>query len=519
MGAPAPVGRFGKLDLLVLAAIVLAGAVNLPVPFHGDQALFTLGAARLGDGAVLYRDFWDLKQPGIFGFYLLGGKLLGFREVGIHAFELLYLTAFSAVLIVTLKGYYRHPWLASLVPLLTVGVYYGVAGSLHLTQVEGLVGFPLYVCAWSACAAVGPGAPRSRLLILSGAAGGVVLVFKLMFLLLLGPFWLTVLVAVLARRQGNPLGASARLLGPIALGLVAILLPVVAWFARTGTLGLAYETFFVYPPRVVAELPASGYGVLLDGLLWASGRFAPLLALAFLGAFLTAPRRWDLLTVNLVVWCVLGVGVILLQRRSWWGYHYLLLLPPLGILAARGLDVLWDYARALGPALTPWQRRVAAGSVVLLFAPALSGLAQKAVLLPLALSSDEGRRSTYLARFNADYATAVAETAFLAEPGNRPGDIYVCGSPVYYHASGRGQAVALNGWALELYLPEQWRQLARQLADARPPYVFVEAGYADLIPQRSPETVRFLDAHYRVLRRSAAGVWYGPREDDTQHPL
>ena len=46
-------------------------SIHLPYPFAGDQALFLLGAAALDRGEVLYVDFWDIKQPGIYLFFWL----------------------------------------------------------------------------------------------------------------------------------------------------------------------------------------------------------------------------------------------------------------------------------------------------------------------------------------------------------------------------------------------------------------------------------------------------------------
>ena len=84
--------------------------VNLPQPFTGDQALFTIRASEMSDGKILYRDLWVPKQPGIFYFYFVGGMLFGFNEIGVHTFELLYMTALSIVLILALKGYFKHRW-------------------------------------------------------------------------------------------------------------------------------------------------------------------------------------------------------------------------------------------------------------------------------------------------------------------------------------------------------------------------------------------------------------------------
>ncbi len=62
--------------------------------------------------------------------------------------------------------------------------------------------------------------------------------------------------------------------------------------------------------------------------------------------------------------------------------------------------------------------------------------------------------------------------------------------------------------ALELYLPEQWVQLKEQLDRSRPPYIFVDSTYAELIPQRSAEVMLFLKQNYRVFHKSSAGTWH-----------
>lgn len=61
---------------------------------------------------------------------------------------------------------------AGLIPLLSVGACFAVAGSWHLTQVEGLVGFPLFLVVWLTC--VDAQAQRSNELRLfcSGLCGG-----------------------------------------------------------------------------------------------------------------------------------------------------------------------------------------------------------------------------------------------------------------------------------------------------------------------------------------------------------
>lgn len=517
--------QFTKLDIIVLALIVVAGLIHLPHPFDGDQTVFTIGAMKISKGALLYRDFWDMKPPGIFVFYLLAGRLFGFTEVGIHTLELLYMTTFAAVLLITLKGYFESRAIASLVPLLTVGVYYGLTGSWHLTQIESLVGFPLFLTIWFASL---PSRPKDRTavwLFLSGVMGGVVLLFKFIFLPLVLSFWLAaVLDAVLRKGERIP-KALLRMGVPILIGLLLPLLIVFSYFASQGALDLVRYAFFEYPARAVAELPGRRIGHLPRSLLWFLKSFTPLTALCFVWAYsaLSKRRGWremNLVFINLVLWVVIGLGVIIVQRLSWWDYHYMLLFVPLGILAAQGLDQLWKRVKEAQPSLAAGTGLVAVAlALALLFSPFLASLAQKSLYLTyFGFARRREQRLLYQSEVNSDYKIALSETEFLAQPESLPGGIFVGGNPLYYYLSGREQAIPTEGWMLEYLLPEQWQQLREQLSAASPPYIFMETSFLKLLPDRSPETVHFIEERYRVLRTSGAGNWYVLQDQFQRHP-
>ncbi len=508
--------KFTRLDAIVIIAVVLVGLIHLPYPFDGDQALFTVGAEKLSRGAILYRDFWDLKQPGVFFFYLLGGRLFGFTEVGIHTLELLYLTAFAVVLLFTLKSYFESRAIAALVPLLTIGFYYGVTGSWHLTQVEGLVGFPLFLALWFVSeASRREGRGRAQLLFLSGLMGGIVLLFKLLFLPMLLSFWVAAVAdAVLRKRERIP-AALLRIFAPAVVGLLLPLAITFGYFARHETLGLLYYVCFEYPSSAIAALPGWRLGSLAQSLFWFVGSFAPLTALVFVWACAAASKRKEqarmpLLFVNLALWLALGFCVILVQRLSWWEYHYMLLFVPTGILAAKGLDILWAQATEAKPFLASKKGRVAASlSLALLFSPVIVSLTRKSLsLITHGFAYGKERRLPYQSEISGSYQTALSETEFLSQPDSLPGGIFVGGNPIYYHLSGRDQAIASNGWMLELFLPAQWAQLNEQLANSPPSYIFIARAYAEVVPLRSPQTTKFISDHYRVLRTSPAGVWY-----------
>lgn len=499
-----------RLDGAVLAAVALVGALNLAFPFSGDQAFFAVGAREMSRGAVLYRDFWDLKQPGIFVFYLFGGRLFGFTEVGIHLFELLVMLAFAATLILALKPAFSSAVIASLVPLFTVGTYYAVSFNPHLTQVEAIAGMPVFL----AMALAGDpfrsrpwGTPAA--FYGSGLAGGLALLLKFMFLPILLAFWATAFAFAVFVRREPPMRMALRAGLPGIGGILTPLVLVAAFFARADTLPILIQTFFVYPPRIFAEAPTGGSSRLLGGMLWFAKGFLPLAILAVPGIWPAIRRKPDYLRVCLLLWGLVGSGVILIQRQSRWEYHYLLLFVPLGILAALGLDELVSRGREKPFWNSPRGRFIAVVSTVLLCSPILYKVAKKSVLLVRygGLLSEENRFA-YRCELNGGYRAIREEAMVLSAPGSLSGSIWVCGDPSIYFLSDRDQAIALNGWALEFYLPEQWPQLNRQLEAAKPPYVFVDHLYRDLIRDKSPATLGLIEANYRTLRSSEAGTWY-----------
>lgn len=332
---PRPPARLTGWDALAALAVVLLGLANVPAPFHGDQALHCLGAGQVDRGAVLYRDFWDLRQPGLFGVYLAAGKLFGFTDAGVHLFELILLTGFAAALPGVVRPHLADGRLAALAPVLTVGFYYAVAGPWQLTQPE-MFGSCLVLVAWRLAS---PGAGPARLL-LAGVAGGTALGFKLLFAPLLMLAWAGVTAA--AWRGRRPVRTAV----PLAVGVGLVWLPLVMCFIRHDAGSVVWWTYFDLPPRLLRELPTNGFGVLADGLIWFTGHFSP---------------------------------------------H---------------------------------------------------------------------------------------------------------------------QAVALNGWSTGLYLPDMWADLAAQLRAARPAYVFVSNGNAELIRDRGPGVAAVVRDLYREHHRVGGGVWY-----------
>ena len=497
------IAKLNRIDFLVLIAIFLIGLVHLPFPFDGDQAFFRLGAWEMQQGKVLYRDFWDIKQPGIFCFYFLAGTLFGFDEIGIHVFELIYMVLFSIILLLTLKSYFQHQIIASLVPLLTVGVYYIVSGAWDLTQVEALVGFPLFICLWLTFKSFKKeGKQRFYLLLLSGFIGGIVLLFKLLLLLILISFWLTLLIySILIQRHGIQ-RILVEIFLPIFIGIIFPLLVITSYFVSVNSFSIVYETFFIYPPLLVANA-AFDKSQFISGIKWFLQSFYPLILMALIAVYVSLYKSKNILTLLFVVWCIFGFGIIILQQTALWEYHYLLLFVPTGILATKGLDILWDSLKELRSSIPTILL------IFLLFFPLSSTLMKKSVTLinnKFALTEDT--RLKYQTVFRKKYPSLHSEANFISQPGSLTGEIYVAGDPSIYYFSHRSQATILRGWALEYFLPEQWTALIEQLDSSKPPYIFIDYKPQAIIKENSPKTLEFVEQKYRILRQNNNGIWY-----------
>jgi hypothetical protein len=434
-----------------LLLVLLVGITRLSCPFHGDQALFTLGAMDIAEGYTLYGDFWDYKQPGIFLFFLAGGSLFGFTEVGIHLFELLYWLVFCISAWLLLR-HTLHPLLAIWLPAGAIAVYYLAAGPWHLTQSEMVVSFPLLVAAMSAYKAILDGRLRFDYLMLSGFAGGLVLLFKLILAPILFGFWVIVLYS--AVRAGEKPG---RIVSGIAITALVSLIPLaiafgVGTFSGVGTTML--WTFFVLPPQIVAGGKAATFKRLFEGLRWFAVSFAAIIGLAVVGVA-HVKTSFKPFVLYMLTWIGTAIIVILLQRTSWWGYQTLLLLVPTVFLAGLGLSSL---EASIVKNLKPWF-----GGGILLLAviaslgpltfSALDHTTAMARLIAFGFTSDNK------ASVNPTYAAIASDIAQLPSISGRREEAIVFGDPLYLYLSRRRQAIPTNGWCLEYLTVDQWSTL------------------------------------------------------------
>ncbi len=540
-----------------MGLVVLAGGLCLAMPFWGDQALFTLYARELTQGAVLYRDVFDVKQPGIFLFYAAGGLLFGFSEVGIHLFELTYWIGFSIFALVALRPYFTALWGAPLVPVLTVVVYYFYGATQDFTQIEILVAFPLLV-AWWLIDQADPLTRRGvRRYAVAGLAAAVVVLLKHLYLLIV----LTFLAYNLrrARREGVAIRDLRRCVYAFLVTLGIPLLVTTAYFAVHGQLGRIWWVYFELAPGTQLTIAKSFSELKLGARRFMIGH-GPVLILAVLGCVhgLRQRDRQKLdLVAGMMLWTASG-AVAFFVLQGWPEYKWLLFTVPLGILAVVGIEAFvvvrgdkkrpWAFAAATALGLVGFflgasDPRVttrllvsvvigvcaALGAELLVGIPRVRRRMQQVAAAALAVSvglaaivpvnklrvlmahdfalTDE-TRAAFQRSMGHSYWAADKDLAVLRSGDVLPGAFYVFGDPVLLLRAHRRQAFPIAGWGPEFYDSRMWQELHSDLRSGRPRYIVVDGSIGPFIRRRYPAIMELIESRYRVAFVGASGTWY-----------
>jgi Dolichyl-phosphate-mannose-protein mannosyltransferase len=308
--------------LVVLGLAALTGALawrSRGWPLIHDAPLMHYIAWRIGEGAVPYRDLFDMNFPGVYLLHGLALRLFGVGDAGWRAFDLAWLAAASLAAVAL-----AAPWgrLAAAGAGLFFAAYHLAAGAWQTGQRDFLL------CPFLLLAALGVARwaerPAERT---SLAWGGLALGAGITVKPHAGLFAaaLLVLVAVVARGEGRPVAAPVAV---FAAALAAPALAVVVWLAAAGALPAWYEIVVGYLVPLYSRLGRPERWTFYRCHVWIpiAGGAALSLASAVGGRRFAARHA--------VVAAGLGYGVAhFVGQGKGWEYH----LYPLAAFAAVAL--------------------------------------------------------------------------------------------------------------------------------------------------------------------------------------
>lgn len=305
--------------LLLLALFGLASLIILPLPFLRDQGIYAYVAWAWVNDRIPFRDAFEHKGPLLYAVYAAAlsfskGAMWGVNLADVLARLSAVLLSYWAASIVLEKRFALTAALFTALPLFAVfnSCWWNAEAETFMLPL-----FPL-----SLGLALRPGHP-SRFLAGLVAAQTVALkpTAVLHALFLFGP--------ASARPTGKRAGLS------YGAGLLAGILPWVLYFAAKGALADLYSDLIRFNTFHAGLTPGQGWPQALA--LAGKGTwmvFGLLVLLALAGIF-------DRRRLLLLAWTAQALAQVFLQTKFFL-YHWLVVIPPLALLAAGGIRWIYD---------------------------------------------------------------------------------------------------------------------------------------------------------------------------------
>jgi hypothetical protein len=496
------------LGFLLCSAALLLVAPMLLYPFGRDQGMFACGADVLRRGGTLYRDFWDVKPPGVYYLYWLSFLAFGRSMLAPRVMDLLFSLATAGGLVIIGRRLVS-PWAGLAAALLFLSRYALCFGYWDTAQADGFASLPLTVAALVMLEAE----RRSswRLAILCGALIGFAVIAKFT----LGIFLLLPLVVLAVSRREGLVPRLARAAGYL-LGCALVVGVVVLPIWRAGALEDMWETMFSWN-STYATIRGSGFRVIV-GQTWRFWFGRDYLVLRLMGMFaliglatLVLRREGDRLRWTPAAWLALMLVQVCAQGK-YFGYHWLPLLPPFTLLAGIGITGVWLALRVRVKPVSVAKGVAAAGLAMML---ALLVVGYRATFSKeIARVIGRMPTATYLDSFRdrQDYSLTADQqvAAFLRERTTPERSIFIWGfEPVIYFLADRPPAsrFVCHPPLVTSWSPPEWREeLIRDLTQQRPDYIVIahndQMPWVTLRPYDSWNELDFYPALADLLRHN-----------------
>jgi hypothetical protein len=503
-----------------IGIVTLLAFLHLPYPFGTDQALFTHFARAIAGGARLYVDVIDLKQPGIFAIYLFGGYLFGFDEIGIHTFDLLWTLGLAAVILWIAFARLSTIWLVGLAPVLCLGPFYGATWTSELTQTEILICLPIALALGLMIRA----SPNRRNCVGQTGLAGSLVVLVALVKLVLAVVPLAIIMAAWMRwlviERTSPQRIFWRAVVPATFAGLLAVAAAVGVLAQLGILDQTISVTFTYPRLVLDEFPWAPYGRLAYGIVWLLSATWALLPLAAIGGIREVFVRRSAFGWTLAAWLLSSSLAILVQRFSWWQYHFIIFFVPIGLLAVAGADACLQWMRTLGVNAGLRSATIAGLCVAVTVPSVWLPISHKVQDLWLAGPSPFLDPVGFTNRADMNMRQLRDSVAFLQQPESLPGSIAVFGDGRIFLLANRPVVLSING--VGPALPPQVERSALAIEQERPAYVYVYPPSWESFAAGSDAVLTVLERDYvEYSHDERDGLWCQRRqqEQDIEGPM
>lgn len=347
-----------KEIVLVVCIVFFAGIIRIPSltqPLGPDQGIMSVIGEGILNGELPYRDYWEMGSPAIFFTYALMFKIFGISMMAIPLTDTL-VSMLTTLLIFFLA---RSIWdkkagytSALLYAFFSNGVRLGMhaGGEIafgtfwYISQRETFI-LPLIVASFYFLLEWERKERHAVRLTLSGFLAGLAFVYKFPSLII---FLCLIFYLNLKSLFGKPPKPGKNLWRKnifFVSGFIFALLPFGLLFAISGALDEMVNVIFKYVFSVYGQLETNSLATIKMGLLNTlfiakENFFLWVFSFASCLYIIAAERLKE--NVLVVLWA-LGALLFVASHREFFGYHYLVVLPPFALLSGYG------WMKALGP--------------------------------------------------------------------------------------------------------------------------------------------------------------------------
>jgi hypothetical protein len=365
------------VGVLVVAWLVLK---SMKWPLVHDAPLMHYAAWRISEGAVPYRDVFDMNFPGVYLVHLFVVRVLGTGDLAWRVFDLAWLGAGALAMAAFAARWGRVAAAAATVLFALYHLSGGAwqAGQRDFLLCPLLIGGALGVARWTE-------SRRRPALAWGGLAMGASMTIKPHVVVLAAA--LGVLIAVTAWRAG---GGAAAPLALFAGGTLAAPLVIVGWLAAAGAVPAWRAIVFDYLIPLYSRLGRTAAWNVYRAEVWIPIAVGLLLSMVSALAAARFRARHAVAALGVLYGVVHFVG-----QGKGWEYH----LYPLGAFALLAL------VAEVGPALTRPRRPLAAA---LLLSVTLAGVLLAARAMAVSPAGWERDRADDARRLAAELAPMLA---------------------------------------------------------------------------------------------------------------
>jgi hypothetical protein len=338
-------------SLIVSAVLFIAVFLRVPSitePIGPDQGIMAVIGEGLLHGKLPYRDYFEMASPAIFFTYALMFKVFGPRMSAIPLTDIIVSVVTTLMIFVFCRAVWGRTvgyWGSLFFAVFSSGVRLGLHGGgdiafgtfWYIAQRETFM-LPLII--GSFYFVLSPhGQKKPWRLVMAGLLSGLAFVYKFpaaLFSLCIVLYMNLDTIAHIKRREFRRVIAENIW---FALGFVASIIPFIAFFASKGALNDMTDIIFKYVYAVYGQLDRSNIGVLKVGLFhtvfvaWESFIIWIFFITSTIFILLNDRTRENLLAV---AWGAASI-LYLISHKEFFGYHYLVILPPFSVLAGYGI--------------------------------------------------------------------------------------------------------------------------------------------------------------------------------------